>query len=76
MRLVARNSVGCGDLGKRVSVRIHLPEGGFSDVVGVLETCDEERFGVRDRTDRLRLLDRSAVVASRVVPPAPPRRTR
>lgn len=76
MRYLARSTVGCDDVGRRVTVRYRLPEGGFSDVVGVLETCDEQTLGVRDRSDRLRHVRRDDVVASRVVPPMDPRRRR
>ena len=74
MRYVARVLIGCEDLGRRVTVRTRLAVGGFSDVVGVLETCDEETFGVRDRSGKLRRVTRADVVAAKVVPPPPPRR--
>jgi hypothetical protein len=59
--------VGCEDLGQRVTVRMRLAGGGYSDVLGVLETCDERFFGVRDRAGKLRTLDREDVVAAKVV---------
>jgi len=59
----------CEDLGRRVTVRVRLSSGGYSDVVGVLETCDEGSFGIRDRTGTLRNIDRSDVVAAKVVAP-------
>jgi hypothetical protein len=74
MRFVARDSVGCDDLGRRVTVRYRLPDGRATDVVGVLETCDEATLGVRDRSNVLRVVVREDVVASRVIPAAPPRR--
>ena len=62
----------CADIGRRVTVRSRLAAGGYGDVLGVLETCDEETFGVRDRTGALRRLARADVVAAKVVeaPPA------
>jgi len=60
--------VGCGDVGRRVTVRVRLPEGGFSDVLGVLETCDDTSFGIRDRSGALRLVERADVVAAKIVP--------
>ena len=76
MRYAARVLVGCEDIGRRVTVRFRLAEGGFSDVVGVLETCDEATFGVRDRSGALRRVTRTEVVAAKVVPPPPDRRRR
>jgi hypothetical protein len=61
--------VGCEDLGRRVTVRYRLEQSGFSDVVGILETCDERAFGIRDRTGALRTVTRSDVVAAKVVAP-------
>jgi hypothetical protein len=67
-----RVRVDCADLGRRVTVRRRLSTGGFSDVVGILETCDDDRFGIRDRTGKLRRVERSEVVAAKVVPTQPP----
>lgn len=76
MRAVGRVAIDRSDLGRRVTVRYRLAEGGFNDVVGILEICDETTFGVRDRNGRLRLVARSDAVAAKVVPAAPPRRLR
>jgi len=65
-----RVAIDCDDLGRRVTVRSRNSQGGFSDVVGILENCDDESFGVRDRTGKLRHIPRSGVVAAKVVPPA------
>lgn len=65
-------AIDCTDLGRRVTVRYRLQSTGFSDVVGVLETCDEEAFGVRDRRGTLRRIARADAVAAKVV--APPER--
>jgi len=72
MRFRYEVSIGCEDLGHRVTIRYRLPSSGYSDVIGVLETCDEESFGVRDRTGTLRKVARGDVVAAKVV--APPER--
>ena len=61
-------AIECSDIGRRVTVRYRLRSKGFSDVIGVLETCDEETFGVRDRTGTLRVVARAEVVAAKVVP--------
>jgi hypothetical protein len=59
--------VSCEDLGRRVTVRYRLPASGFSDVIGILETCDERNFGIRDRSGALRTIARDDVVAAKVV---------
>lgn len=74
MRFRYAMSLGCEDLGRRVTVRHRLSSGGTADVLGVLETCSEDTFGIRDRTGRLKRVNRSNVVAAKVVPPPPPRR--
>ena len=73
MGYVARVLVDCGDLGRGVTVRSRLASGEKTDVVGILEGCDEDRFVVRDRRGALRIIHRSDVVAARVVPAAPKR---
>ncbi|OOC55438.1 MULTISPECIES: putative acetyltransferase [Nocardiopsis] len=62
------------DVGRRVSVRIRLPEGGFTDIVGVVESWDDGVLTVRRRDGSAAEVVESAVAASRVVPPVPPRR--
>lgn len=69
MRFVYEVKIGCEDLGRRVTVRYRLRTTGLSDVLGILETCDEKRFGVRDRTGTLRTIERADVVAAKVVEP-------
>jgi hypothetical protein len=49
---------------------MRLSSGGFSDVLGILEGCDDAVFLVRDRSGRLRRLPRDEIVAAKVVPPA------
>ncbi|PDP86909.1 hypothetical protein CQJ94_14980 [Glycomyces fuscus] len=71
-RLVHRISP--ADIGRRVSVRIRLPEGGFTDIVGVVESWDDGVLTVRRRDGSAVEVAESAIAASRVVPPVPPRR--
>ncbi len=71
MGYAGRVLVDCDDLGRRVTVRRRLSSGGYTDVVGLLEICDDHSFGVRDRAGALRTVPRSEVVAARVVPPSP-----
>lgn len=68
MRARLSNEVDCSHLGRRVSIRRSLAEGGTSDTVGVLEACDESSFWVRDKRSALVRIPRERVVASRVVP--------
>lgn len=70
MRYPARVLVDCGDLGRRVTVRQRDTTGGFSDVVGILETCNDDVFEIRDRKGNLRRVARREVVAAKVVPSA------
>ncbi|WP_433699886.1 hypothetical protein [Nocardiopsis sp. CA-288880] len=62
------------DVGRRVSVRTALPGGGFTDIVGVVESWDGGVITVRRRDGSAVEVEESAVAASRVVPPVPPRR--
>ncbi len=61
-------SFGCEDLEKRVSVRYKLPDGMATDVVGVLEFCDEAQIGVRNRRGALIFVAAGDVIAGKVVP--------
>lgn len=62
------------DTGRRVSVRIHLPGGGFTDIVGVVESWEGGVLTLRRRDGSVRRVAESDIAASRVVPPVPPRR--
>ncbi|MEU3016296.1 hypothetical protein ABZ635_02725 [Nocardiopsis sp. NPDC007018] len=64
------------DLGSRVSVRITRAEGGFTDIVGVVESWAEGVLTLRRRDGSTVDVAEADVVASRVVPPVPPRRPR
>ena len=57
--------------GHRVTVRRTLPEGGYSDVVGVLEHIDISSVRVRNHKGVAITIPRSEIVASRVVEAAP-----
>lgn len=62
------------DVGKRVSVRIRIPDGRFTDIVGVLEAWTDEVLLLRRRDGSSAEVTESTIVASRIVPPVPPRR--
>ncbi|MEV2213076.1 GNAT family N-acetyltransferase [Streptomyces sp. NPDC050997] len=75
-RLVVR--ISAADVGKRVSVR-RLDEPGvthekFTDTVGVLTSWDEGVLLITRRDGRSVRIPESALVAGKVVPPAPARR--
>lgn len=61
-------------LGKRVVVRYLIEDGArATDVIGILADRDETNLAIQTRHG-LVLVPRGAVVAARMVPPAPPRR--
>lgn len=62
------------DVGHRVSVRIRLPGGGFTDIVGVVESWADGVLTLRRRDGSTTEVEESTIAASRVVPPVPPRR--
>ncbi|MCA1834495.1 MAG: hypothetical protein ABR548_08960 [Actinomycetota bacterium] len=64
-------SFDCGDLGKRVTLRYRLPDGMATDVVGILEHCDDASFGVRDKRSQVTYVSRADVVAGHVVKSPP-----
>ena len=51
-------------IGQRVSIRMHDPEGGFRDLLGVLESIDE----VRKKDGTLIKFDASKIALWKVVP--------
>ncbi|MDX6738679.1 hypothetical protein [Actinocorallia sp. A-T 12471] len=69
-------AVSPADVGARVSLRRTLQTGGYSDVVGVLESWADGVLRVRRRTGELVEVPASALVAGKKVPPAPERRAR
>ncbi|MGH8890696.1 MAG: GNAT family N-acetyltransferase [Acidothermaceae bacterium] len=62
------------DIGARVTVRVRLPEGGtegrFTDVVGELESMDDETLAVRRRDGELVSVAASNVVAAKAIGPS------
>jgi len=51
------------EIGKRVSIRLHDPESGFRDLLGVLEEID----AVRKKDGTLKKFDHSAIALWKVV---------
>ena len=68
--------VGPGDAGMRVSLRRRLPDGRFADVLGVLESWQDDLVAVRRQDGRLVELTAVDVVAAKRIPPPPVRRRR
>lgn len=71
-RLVHR--IGPDDVGERVSVRIRTPDGGFTDIVGVVESWERGILTVRRRDDSVAEVAEETIAASRIVPRTPPKR--
>ena len=67
MRFRSVDQIGPEHLGHRVTVRRALPEGGYSDVVGVCEQADAESVTVRNKKGEAITVRRGDIVASRVV---------
>jgi ribosome maturation factor RimP len=67
MRYVYAIRVTRDDLGRRVTVRYRTNGGKASDVVGILEACDDETYSIRKRSDELVVVERAAVLAAKVV---------
>lgn len=64
-------------VGARIVVRYRRPDDGgprLTDVVGVLESFDEESLAVRDRRGELVRIAVTDVFLAKPVPDAPPRR--
>lgn len=73
-RVRYRREVGPDDVGRRVSIRSLVDDGGGprpTDRVGRLLAWDDEAVLVVDRTGFVHVLDPATVLASRVVPPHP-----
>jgi hypothetical protein len=64
--------IGPEDVGQRVVVRWRRPAPGgdeVADVVGALESADDQQFAVRDRRGELVEIPRDRALAAKVIPP-------
>ena len=52
------------DIGQRVSIRMHDPEGGFRDILGILESID----AVRKKDGSLIKFDPTKIALWKIVP--------
>jgi hypothetical protein len=67
------DQIGPQHLGRRVTVRRTLPDGGYSDVIGVCENADASSITVRSKNGESIVIARSDIVAARVVGSASPK---
>jgi hypothetical protein len=67
------DQIGPEHLGRRVTVRRTLPDGGYSDVIGVCEHTDASTITIRNKNGESIVIARSEIVAARVVGSASPK---
>lgn len=60
-------------IGARVVVRRRLAEGGFSDVLGAVLTCDDDGVRIDTRQGPVHV-PAADIAVGKLIPPAPPRR--
>ncbi|MFC3997164.1 hypothetical protein ACFOVU_14620 [Nocardiopsis sediminis] len=63
-----------GDVGRRATLRVRVPDGRFRDIVGVLESWQDGVIRVRRRNGGVTEVTADDIVASKIVPQEPPRR--
>ncbi|QBI52575.1 putative acetyltransferase [Streptomonospora litoralis] len=63
-------------IGRRATVRVRLPGGGFRDIVGVLESWQDGLLRMRRRDGTVTEVTAEDVAGSRIVPQQPPTRRR
>ncbi|HEX9711953.1 MAG TPA: hypothetical protein VGB52_05280 [Actinomycetota bacterium] len=71
MKYRSVDQIGAEHLGRRVTIRHRLDEGGSSDVLGILEHVDAVSVTVRDKGGERRVIGRADIVAVRVVRSTP-----
>ena len=78
MRARLKVSITPDDVGRRVTVRAvhHGPEAAAIDVVGVLDAWEDGLLTIVRRDGRRRSVAEADLLAARVVPEVPARRTR
>lgn len=62
-------------IGMRVSVRRHLPEGGFADALGYITALNKDGLEVETRRGKV-WIDADSIYLGKTVPPPPPKRRR
>jgi hypothetical protein len=61
------DKIGPEHQGRRVTVRRILPEGGYSDVIGVCEQIDAATVTIRNKNGVAIVIVRSEIVAARLI---------
>ena len=67
MKYRSAGQIGPEHIGRRVTVRRALPEGGYADVLGVCEQADADSVTVRNKEGEAIVIERSQIAAARVV---------
>jgi hypothetical protein len=67
-------SVTPDDVGRRVSLRRRVPNGAYSDVLGILLSWAEGELTVRRKDDSIVSIAEADLVAGKLIPPPPPPR--
>ena len=67
MKYRSADQIGPEHVGRRVTVRRVLSEGGYSDVLGVCEEADTDSVTVRNKDGEAIVIARSEITAARVV---------
>ena len=67
MRYRSADQIGPEHVGRRVTVRRKLSEGGYSDVIGVCEQVDASSVTVRNKQGESIVIGRAEIVAARVI---------
>jgi hypothetical protein len=67
MRFHSRDDIQPGDVGRRVTIRRTLPEGGKGDVIGILESMNERTVRLRTKDGSLVDIPRTRIVAARII---------
>ncbi len=71
MKYRSADHIGKEHLGRRVTIRRKLPEGGYSDVVGIAERVDDASVTVRNSEGETVEINRGDIAAARVIGSAP-----
>ena len=71
MKYRSIDQIGKEHQGHRVTSRRTLPEGGYSDVIGIVENVDDASVTVRNRKGETIEIERREIAAARVIESPP-----